>query len=1017
MRPGLIEGRACNPRRSGTIWQCDNWRTQEGEWFCGHCALPLPPVSIELEPSSGSLDSEDHAAREVTLLFDREAQHGYDELVDFIVEVRSSGPRAQRWSIPIALDLAGKKNGDPAAGFDRLGVSLTAWSRHILVLESAGKPVDLEVGLRHQDRSAAEPIAAGHFDYPAPSVGISGSPVILLHPSGDALRFAVSIAPASARVTACRLDIPDVALTLAGAVTGGESELLMEFPIDAQARRALEAFEQSGPATLKLAVKGVADEVPLELTLARAAALELQTQAEVRALTGRRARIGSKLKNGGGSAAIVERISWQLFDAARTCVAQGEFEENAGARVESDGDTLELRPSLVDEAGAPLATGHYRLELEVHYRDENAGPDNRLCAGASLTLDVRPDAPYRGLVCIDFGTTDTAAAILPDGRTYFEDPKSGYVPVPIALGRIAPFDPPESRYFIPTQVAVGLDAEGKATMLFADEAVESFGKLHRGRLVDRLKWQLGQGLGAGAPDEFKSIEELVAGYLDHVRRLIEEHPEVAARIEKVVATRPARFGALRERALISAFRRAGMQVDLTRFGAKARPMVSESWPPVLLMLPIREGPGKEPSKRLLAPLRAVEPRADFPEPLDLEALSKNPHYLCIFDIGGGSTDVSLLRLSIESGQIHVSDEWTYTDDHFAGEGIRDLIVGELRTAGRLALAGTGKAFSDDMHVLRRIATSLQFHPTGPFNRVSSTFFDFADKLSLNPEAAACLSGWLDDGVSMLAAARGENVSAPHPEAAALLSWLQADFKRRLQPSFGYVQRISLPLGGKRTLELSGDPLHDLMIRVFVSFYREFQPCVEEIYVELQHRLQGIAPDHVRMLMTGRGSAFALNEPLIHHVSAALQVESKSINRAPVGSAKAVTSWGALALFASHLTAKTLEFAGLSGGYALRATHPLTQARVGAVPLEPVQTGGGPLYGVPFHRIPPDFDPCMLTIGEDLGPRQEADVYVWLRDAGIEIGLDRSNRPAGGILFDPESGRVFSVADFSKPLIE
>ena len=242
----------------------------------------------------------------------------------------------------------------------------------------------------------------------------------------------------------------------------------------------------------------------------------------------------------------------------------------------------------------------------------------------------------------------------------------------------------------------------------------------------------------------------------------------------------------------------------------------------------------------------------------------------------------------------------------------------------------------------------------------------------------------------------------HTEAGALLAWLQEEFEHFVQPSFGYELQIVLPLGAGRELELSGDALHDLMIRVFLRFYRVFRPTVEEMYTQLQLRLKDADSDDVRMLMTGRGSAFALNDPLIRHVSTALKVHSKGFHRAPGGSAKAVTSWGALALYASRQEATMIEFAGLSGGYALCATNMLDRTRKGAVPLEPAWRDRH-LYDGPFIEFRGHIDSFPLS--EDLGPAASHSMPA----QEIRHRMPRP-QPDGGWRdsVDPENGSVFQL---------
>src|SRR6202000_249106 len=91
---------------------------------------------------------------------------------------------------------------------------------------------------------------------------------------------------------------------------------------------------------------------------------------------------------------------------------------------------------------------------------------------------------------------------------------------------------------------------------------------------------------------------LVGTFLDEVRKLIEEHPDVAAtctaspreageQLCRIYATRPVRMGRAMEEAFIEGFSAAGLR-QITA-GRSADVLVPESWPPALMVTEGREG--------------------------------------------------------------------------------------------------------------------------------------------------------------------------------------------------------------------------------------------------------------------------------------------------------------------------------------------------------------------------------------------------------------------------------------------
>lgn len=975
MAPGLPDERACGPVRAGEGWQCQLWRTQPGDWFCGQCGLPLPPVAIAFNPPVSPADAAEATGFSVQLTLQSGGQGDSKNLRDYIVEVAGVDLSDESCEFPLSRIAAGNAT---------------------LSTDYRGGRFDLVARLRHRSRprDAGRPVALGRFAYPNPTVTPRGGTRTLLPSLGEPLTIAVDIAPPDAPLELAHLEIGGVALTVSGdfAVDAGGARLT--FTLEPEAYRTL-ALEQA--ARLRLRFLGVAEDHLVNLELAAPALLSLQVPEAIRALTGRRARIGCLIENGGGVAALVERVAWRA--SSQQTSMEGEMPDLAGLGIPG-AMSRELRPHLVDANGRALPPGAYDLTLTIAYRDAGSEASSPREASETLRLEVRPDAPYDGRVCIDFGTTDTAAAVLPAGTGYFYQPETGNVPLPLELGTISPFNPDAARYFIPTVTAIGEDAQGSAVTLFGDAASGGAASLKHVRLIDRLKWRLGDECGRDGLSH-DDVIALVAGYLEHVRELIEEHPAVAARVVKVIATRPAVFGDIRQAALLDAYELAGMEVDLERFGEMARPMVSESWPPVLLMLPLPEGLG-EPSRRLREPLKMLQQAVTLPELFDLATLQEAPAYICVFDIGGGSTDVSLLRLSTDGGPIRVSDVWTNTDDQFAGEAIRDLIVEQLERTLRTVRPDYGPL--PDRQGLRSAAADLQYYPHGPFECID--FYDFADDFAaLAPETVKALDKALAEDQALL-----QGIPIPGAaDAQELLVELKKKLTEAVTPQY---QRVSISLSGAEPLPLAGDALHELMARVIIRFGISFLPRFRSLFGHLVGRLAGAALSDVRMLMTGRGSGFALIEPLIRFAAAECGASSIQIHRSLGSSAKAVTSWGALALYASRKAGGFLEFAGLAGegGYALRARDPIRGVELDPLRLEPVEHEGRRCFGLALASIPPGYDRLVLTVGESLDAGQQAQDYARFGDNGLHVAAERIKHPDGAVLFDPHTLRIFVSAE-------
>lgn len=995
-----VEERFCSPRRlEGGGWRCRHWQSQQGEWFCGRCAQPLPSLHIRLDPPAGRIPvSADGTAGGIALLCDGREATAEADLSDFLLEVEFGGTEPRKREVEL-LDLA-------IAG--RLPLDFGP--------EESDDPLDLIVRLRHHKRPGPPlPITQGHYNYPHPAIVLEDLGVAVIAP-GRPLRFALSMRPPLAELRSARLEIADVSQPVMGTPTMRENALTLDFALDDKLVARLVDAHLMPAATLDLAFKGLADPIKLPVRLAQPPALEITAASNVRSLIGRPARIGVQMRNKGGASASITAASWELQDPTRTVVARGEVTGLIGREV--DAHALlneELRPSFVDDAGQPIAAGRYRLAFSIafHPAAQESAVETQ-AAGVNLDIQIKPEEEYGGLVCIDFGTTDTAAAILPPGRNYFQNRVSGQTPVPVELGLIAPFDAQAASYFLPTRVAIGLDERGEHVVLFGEEAVRGVNSLHHGELLDRLKWRLDEQMAGTGGNAVVSIEDVVAGYLDHVRRLIEEHPAVAARVSKVIATRPARFGLMRERALIAAFARAGMEVNLDRFGSGSRPMVSESWPPILMLVPFDEGVG-QPSGRLLASLRQAFTDAVFVPQVEVAQLVAAPQFVCIFDIGGGSMDVSLLRISSQDGvRIDVSDEWTWTDDGFAGEGFRDVIVRELRT-----MAGNAGDPNDDdpvpeLETIRRVARDVQFYPLTPFTATFGTFIDLFTRIAeFSIEDRRRLSVMLDQGKPLLPTEE----TAPE-EVKQLLAYLKEEFELWASPPY-FNGSLALPLNVGATLPLTGAVLYDLLTRVAIRIALELLPRIDAIFDRLRPRLtNGGQTYQTHFLMTGRGSGFSPVEVMLRWCaekpSADLTLDPEKVLyfRALGDSAKGITSWGALGLYASRRAAKVFNFKGLgSGGYALWASHLVTGQVLGKALCSRLDYIGPDRWGVPFLCMPDSFETALLTIREDVSVDQVADILIHLSDFDFDLEDVRRSCPNGGLMIDLNAGTVHVEAEF------
>ncbi len=988
----LITGRSCHPRREEEGWRCDRWRTAEGEWFCGLCAKPLPPVAFALEPAVGRSALVDNAVRRIAIVCERTPQLTDEDLDDFVLPISITDPEeVQDDELAIPLDPGEEKE---AAELD-------------LQRRAGLEPFEVFVGLRHVLRDGvSEPVAVGAYDYPTPTVSIGG-PIALPREHGA---FSVDIRISTPSSTLLAVAIEGVAAPLWAVVTAGsrDGDIRATFYPDEAAWRAIQNVEGRRNAILTMRFKGLAAPIEVKVVLERKTPprLEFLLPQKTAGLTGRRARIPARVTNRGGAAAVIEALAWRMADRQGVMRATGALTDMTG-RVIGGQEPLdaELRPLLCAEDGEPLAPGLYQLTFDIRHRERDGADAEVQTDVHKIEISINAETVYGGMVCIDFGTTDTAASLIPPGETYFDNYRSGRTPRPIELGRLAmPSADVETAFFLPTRAAVGLDPQGGLVTLYAHDAINEVENLAHGRLIDRLKWRLNQNESIEGFAGTISVTDLAAGYLDHVRRLIEEHPDVAARIETVIATRPARFGAEKEKVLIDCFSRAEMIVDQERFGEQAPPMVSESWPPLLFMLPMAEDPGRPPSKRLLDSLFGLFPTESPPALIDLADLKAEPYYLCTFDIGGGSTDVSLLEMLYDEGRIRVTDKATFTDENFAGEGFRDLIVEELARlqpgAPRTDGDSQGRA---NLAALRAAAWRIQHFPRGPFARSRGAVQTSFDALVDMDETER----------RHILASLAEPSLALHSRHEAADKFVRAFHDSFVDPLVaGFEQTIPLRLqdGADGTLTLDIDSLLWVLVRIALKFFETYSTAIGSIVSRIQDKLEnGATGGKMVLLLTGRGSLFPLARLLIQPIAEAgfdaTTYDATLAYQVAGEPAKAVTSWGGVALRAAREADGTLEFAGLGGtGYAVYARNTVSGGMAYAQ-LSGVTVDGVAVFGVPLADLDKAFIlPRRLKACADQGPDVDPEADGQL--SKFNLATELRDRPQGWLLFEPKAQRLF-----------
>ena len=612
----------------------------------------------------------------------------------------------------------------------------------------------------------------------------------------------------------------------------------------------------------------------VSLILPLEADASLEVAAFGMAIAGRRARLAARLTNIGGHPLSVMdiRIDMAQRGTAHTAVHGVPICWSADLD-RREAVPVELRPWMTVDGspeGAALPAGLYDVTLRIRASASGAILERE----AKGALRVRELTPLVGRICIDFGTTESAASLALGRLERLNENESLQPPLVIELGRVGmPSDGAGfGDRFLPTVVFHG----GDGSLAFGDDALLKDVDPRVGdELLANFKWRL-EDEGALAATQ----------YLGHVKTLIEEHPLVAAEITKdteIYATRPVDFAEGQAEALAKAFREAGFREPRTSIFARreAPTLIYESWSPMIMAL------FEEPW--IFTPLdREVILREGFVLPGQLGQTG----YVVVFDIGGGSADLSVLKTSETPGLREVVEVYKRTDLDFVGIKFAELIRKELSAWLRERALAPSEAPTDE-NAWGDAVRAIQHNP-GLFSdpNLETPLRDFF-RVSLDggeggPELIRSLSGRL-------------GVPLPGEPRTAQINEAQASLRSRLMP---YLRRLRLPLAGGGRKVVTVADLPELLGRVATAFAARYVKRVDALVEDLVNA-SGLnvlrdaeAHDSAqlsRLIQSGRGAAFPLADNLVFTLFGPLREKGLNPIRLPPLSAKSITSYGGLYL--------------------------------------------------------------------------------------------------------------------------
>lgn len=846
--------------------ECAAWRRADGDRFCGHCghcfialhAVSVSPRVVYAGPAAAN-------AQEVT------------------VEIVNEGTVPAGGSLITVLDSTGREVTLPQAIQDGVIDLQGARARIGLQLPSGlardGRPW-LGTLVHRVPGSDRQRVLGGiELGRPVPNLTLADTMVTVAPPPYDSPPV---VTLKLVQSTAERVDVARITFEQDANESGAAGVLLpvpetfgtegweVSFQLPAGVVRQL--LEAPGGKHYRLDIDLIDHNRPIplrfHLRITGPAQPEVEPPRRLPALwgEGRRARLAVTFVNLGGEPCRLKRVRVEIRAAGGgfVTVLDEEQVEAAGRPLQPGGTLPCLLRIPLDVEAAGLRPGVLYPARMVTSFAEPGLPD----LVRHFELDVRPPAPFRGQVFVDFGTVATAVAVVP--------PRDRGIGTRVQVLKLGVQD-----HFVPTAVAYLYNPMTGATDPLIGEEARYHAEAPGGADVsyfDGLKWQLTNPQTMAMPDgSTLSRLDMVIDYLKLLRREVEESPEVAAEVSAVYPTCPARFSTPERMALFDAFRRAGLDPQTVVDVQGTALELSESWSPLIVTLPL---PDLKGAQEAIVGMSAEEL---------LQDAAKN----CVvvtYDVGGGSTDLSVFRLRMTpDGEVEVVEKATDGDQAFSGNGISRWLFGLIRPSLDAALKQQGVG-----------PMELPIHP--PWDPIS---IHGTTSLAVRNGAAIGRLIWeLQRSDGLLESARyvptleSSNATVLDTDHPVVASWLEqrANQVAGTRPLGG--EPLVLRTVGGREVALSWEAggLTFDVAAAFRDLAGVFGRPMQDRLERLAMQARVTPEDDTFVLVTGRGSRFPLVEVMIQaHLRRVWPSARLNEVRIAFGELKTITCRGAAAI--------------------------------------------------------------------------------------------------------------------------
>jgi len=698
--------------------------------------------------------------------------------------------------------------------------------------------------------------------------------LVLKHQSGGPAVIENIIVTAHEEATALNLPVVDQTLFPLTLSQGEEQQLSL--PMTEELWRVLQGHAQGLSVSLEIQVKYISSAIilPLKLGLPIPARPILKLPERVRTLQGRVLRLPFKIENLGGNSCQLSAMQVDIRLGRKEICSYNHKLAHSYNLEGGEVYSTSIEHPLIDEQEQPLDSGLYHCTVKQILVDEELEYPTE-----TIELEIRSsEQDYQGIIAIDFGTSASAVAYYHKGNR--QSPNS--------LQLSSQDD------YIPTAIAYYLDEQDQLQYCIGHDALAMLDTEHSSDIVylDNLKWRLTNPEPILLPDGTEhSWQEIAVDYLKQIKNLIEDDMNIVSNVKTVVITKPSRFHPLLTEALHSVYKQAGLETLAISLGNNQDyTSLAESWPPLLSSLPLPN-------------LKDFQDKAVGYQMLGEGDQFLGKHAVITYDVGGGSTDISLFLLDIENfAKMQITElatDGTGIDDYFFGNGFSDLLFKYIWPSCERWLSRQG-------YDIKQFPISLPWQPVhigaeqkiarengrrcadfvleyfqsseGPFENMNLTFRNISDWDRPDNEELENLQDELQDTC---------NSSV-------------AQAKLKLQSLFG--EDVEVP-GGTDGVYLD-----------FISFINDFiKSCSIPMFERLQHLLQDSQLNdlNIYLLATGRGSFFPLVGSMLfaHQARINSNNQSQKIEQVRVdrGYAKTIVSLGACHLASLPQIAQGIVF--------------------------------------------------------------------------------------------------------------